>query len=73
LKVYVVSTLFDSILKNRTWRPAGWSGCLSYATAADAFGVWGGLNQQERRNLKRRKQRKNAAGRRRDSSVGSTA
>src|SRR5487761_188003 len=35
--------------------------CLSYATAADELGIWGGFDQQERRNLKRRQQRKNAA------------
>ena len=37
--------------------------CLSYATAADELGIWGGLDQQERRNLKRRQQRRNAAAR----------
>ena len=47
--------------------------CLNYATAADEFGIWGGLDQQERRNLKRRQQRRNAAVRPRDSSIGSTA
>jgi WhiB family redox-sensing transcriptional regulator len=41
--------------------------CLGYATAADEFGIWGGLDQQERRNLKRRQQRKNAAAWSRDS------
>jgi hypothetical protein len=46
--------------------------CLSYATAADEFGIWGGLDQQERRNLKRR-QRRNAVVQARTSSVGSTA
>ena len=30
------------------------SECLEYATAADEFGIWGGLDQQERRNLRRR-------------------
>jgi WhiB family redox-sensing transcriptional regulator len=33
------------------------SDCLKYATEADEFGIWGGLDQQERRNLKRRRQR----------------
>ena len=28
--------------------------CLNYATEADEFGIWGGLDQQERRNLKRK-------------------
>ena len=37
--------------------------CLIYATVADEFGIWGGLDQQERRNLKRREQRRNAAAR----------
>jgi WhiB family redox-sensing transcriptional regulator len=35
--------------------------CLMYATAADEFGIWGGLDQQERRNRKRREHRRNAA------------
>ena len=35
--------------------------CLSYATAADEFGIWGGLDQQERRNLNRRQRRRHAA------------
>ena len=26
--------------------------CLNYATEADEFGIWGGLDQHERRNLK---------------------
>ena len=47
--------------------------CLSYATAADEFGIWGGLDQQERRNLKRRQQRRNAAARDSGRSVGGTA
>ncbi len=34
--------------------------CLEYATEADEHGVWGGLDQHERRNL-RRKQRRHAA------------
>ena len=47
--------------------------CLIYATAADESGIWGGLDQQERRNLKRRQQRRNAAARPRGSSAGGTA
>jgi WhiB family redox-sensing transcriptional regulator len=35
--------------------------CLSYATAADEFGIWGGLDQQERRNLNRRQRRRRHA------------
>jgi len=37
--------------------------CLSYATAADESGIWGGLDQDERRNLKRRQRRQASAGR----------
>lgn len=47
--------------------------CLSYATAADEFGIWGGLDRQERRNLKRRQHRRNAAAHARDSSAGGVA
>jgi WhiB family redox-sensing transcriptional regulator len=47
--------------------------CLIYATAADELGIWGGLDQQERRNLKRRQQRRNAAARASGSSAGGTA
>jgi WhiB family transcriptional regulator, redox-sensing transcriptional regulator len=47
--------------------------CLSYATAADEFGIWGALDQQERRNLKRRQQRRNAGARPGDSSTGGGA
>jgi hypothetical protein len=32
--------------------------CLGYATEADEFCIWGGLDQDERRNLKRRQRRK---------------
>jgi WhiB family transcriptional regulator, redox-sensing transcriptional regulator len=32
--------------------------CLNYATEADEFGIWGGLDQQERRNLKRKQRRR---------------
>ena len=35
--------------------------CLSYATAADELGIWGGLDQQERRNLSRRQRRRRHA------------
>jgi WhiB family redox-sensing transcriptional regulator len=35
--------------------------CLGYAIDADEFGIWGGLDQGERRNLKRRQRRKKAA------------
>jgi WhiB family redox-sensing transcriptional regulator len=34
--------------------------CLTYATEADEYGIWGGLDQQQPRNLKRRQRRKNA-------------
>jgi WhiB family transcriptional regulator, redox-sensing transcriptional regulator len=37
--------------------------CLGYATDADEFGIWGGLDQDERRNLKRRQRRKKATAR----------
>ena len=47
--------------------------CLNYATAGDELGIWGSLDQQERRNLKRRQQRRNATIRPRDSSAGGTA
>ncbi len=47
--------------------------CLSYATTADEFGIWGGLDQQERRNLKRREQRRNAAAQVGGSSAGGAA
>lgn len=32
--------------------------CLEYAMEADEFGIWGGLDQHERRNLKRRQRRR---------------
>jgi hypothetical protein len=35
--------------------------CLDYAVEADEFGIWGGLDQMERRNLKRRRQRRKNA------------
>jgi len=31
--------------------------CLGYAIAADEVGIWGGLDQDERRNLRRRQRR----------------
>jgi WhiB family redox-sensing transcriptional regulator len=34
--------------------------CLKYAIDADEFGIWGGLDQTERRNLRRRQRRKDA-------------
>lgn len=36
--------------------------CLDYAVEADEFGIWGGLDQQERRNLRRKRQRRQQAG-----------
>ena len=36
--------------------------CLNYAIDADEFGIWGGLDQEERRNLKRRQRRQKATG-----------
>ena len=43
--------------------------CLKYAIDADEFGIWGGLDQDERRNLRRRHRRKEvaASGRTRES------
>ena len=35
--------------------------CLNYAIDADEFGIWGGLDQDERRNKRRRQRRKAAA------------
>lgn len=35
--------------------------CLDYALDADQLGIWGGLDQQERRNLKRKRQRRRKA------------
>jgi WhiB family transcriptional regulator, redox-sensing transcriptional regulator len=32
--------------------------CLGYAIGADEFGIWGGLDQDERRSLKRRQRSK---------------
>jgi WhiB family transcriptional regulator, redox-sensing transcriptional regulator len=35
--------------------------CLEYATEADEFGIWGGLDQQERRSLRRKRRRRATA------------
>lgn len=35
--------------------------CLKYAIEADEHGIWGGLDQDERRNLRRRQRRHPAA------------
>ena len=35
--------------------------CLGYAIGADELGIWGGLDQDERRNLRRRRRCKRAA------------
>ena len=35
--------------------------CLKYSIDADEFGIWAGLDQDERRNLRRRQRRKEAA------------
>jgi WhiB family transcriptional regulator, redox-sensing transcriptional regulator len=35
--------------------------CLKYVIDADEFGIWGGLDQDERRNLRRRQRRREAA------------
>lgn len=34
--------------------------CLEYSTETDEVGIWGGLDQQERRNLKRKQRRREA-------------
>ena len=34
--------------------------CLKFAIDADEFGIWGGLDQDERRKLRRRQRRKRA-------------
>jgi WhiB family transcriptional regulator, redox-sensing transcriptional regulator len=47
--------------------------CLRYATGADEFGIWGGLDQQDRRNLKRRQRRREAAARVKDDQCERTA
>jgi WhiB family transcriptional regulator, redox-sensing transcriptional regulator len=35
--------------------------CLEYATEADEHGIWGGLDQEERRNRRKRQRRRTAA------------
>jgi WhiB family transcriptional regulator, redox-sensing transcriptional regulator len=35
--------------------------CLKYSTDADEFGIWAGLDQQQRRALRKRQQRREAA------------
>ncbi len=47
--------------------------CLKYSTATDEFGIWGGLDQQERRNLKRKRQRRAVAAQARDDQAGGAA
>jgi len=47
--------------------------CLEYATEADEFGIWGGLDQQERRNLRKRRQWRRKADRTRASECGQAA
>jgi hypothetical protein len=37
--------------------------CLKYGTEADEFGIWGGLDQQERRSLRRKQLRRIATSR----------
>jgi WhiB family redox-sensing transcriptional regulator len=34
--------------------------CLEYSTEADEYGIWGGLDQDERQNLRRRQRRQAA-------------
>jgi WhiB family redox-sensing transcriptional regulator len=34
--------------------------CLEYATEADEFGIWGGLDQDERRRLRKKRHRQTA-------------
>jgi WhiB family redox-sensing transcriptional regulator len=36
--------------------------CLDYAVETDEFGIWGGLDQDERRNLRRRQRRRRVTG-----------
>jgi hypothetical protein len=47
--------------------------CLKCATEADEFGIWGGLDQQERRNLQRRQRRREAAAQVKDDQCECTA
>ena len=37
--------------------------CLTYATEADEFGIWAGLDQQQRRALRKKQHRREAAAR----------
>ena len=37
--------------------------CLKYATEADEFGIWAGLDQQQRRALRKKQHRREAAAR----------
>lgn len=37
------------------------SECLEYSTAADEWGIWGGLDERERRNLRKKRQRRRRA------------
>ena len=37
--------------------------CLKYSTEADEFGVWAGLDQQQRRALRKKRHRREAAAR----------
>jgi WhiB family transcriptional regulator, redox-sensing transcriptional regulator len=34
--------------------------CLEYATRADEYGIWGGLDQSQRQSLRRRQRRRKA-------------
>jgi WhiB family transcriptional regulator, redox-sensing transcriptional regulator len=36
--------------------------CLDYSAGADEFGIWGGLDQQERRNVRRQRRRRRLTG-----------
>lgn len=37
------------------------SQCLDYAVEADEYGIWGGLDQVQRRNMKRQRRRRTLA------------
>jgi WhiB family redox-sensing transcriptional regulator len=47
--------------------------CLAYSTEADEHGIWGGLDQDERRNLGRRQRRKETAARAEAGQAGGAA
>ena len=47
--------------------------CLEYSTEADEDGIWGGLDQQERRSRKRRMQRREAVAQTKDNRAGGAA